>query len=230
MGWHAASLPLATPLTTEEMGPGLETETEEEEGPGQNTRPPQPSQPSTNPHRTTILGNPGTQTLQNWFQASFAFMNVHVFFKVIIVNLFYFASMDECLISCVEAQKQVIPMHIHNLLLQSSFIKRGYPPVNFYDQHINAWKNTLNSYQIQRENWEIIWWKFVLQWSCARNIIVANIKRSRCYKNYTLFYFSLLLCTRAVKMAHSYKKFLWKAKYTWIPFIANLWFIISMQL
>ena len=38
MGWHAPT----GWLTTEEMGPGLETETEEEEGPGQNTRPPQP--------------------------------------------------------------------------------------------------------------------------------------------------------------------------------------------
>ena len=143
MGWHAA-----TPLTTEEMGPGLETETEEEEGPGQNTRPPQPSQPSTNPHRTTILGNPGTQTLQNWFQASFAFMNFQVFQKVIIVNLVYFVFMDEYLISCVEGQK-VIPMHIYNLLLPSSLIKRGYPPV-FYD-HRSGWKKHLILFKFKKK-------------------------------------------------------------------------------
>ena len=103
------------------------------------------------------------------------------------------------------------------LLLPPYESEEGTPPVT---------PSIVKLFQISKHKWEIIWWKFVLQWSCARNIIVANIKRSRCYKNYTLLYFSLLLCTRAVKMAHSYKKFLWKAKYTWIPFIANLWFII----
>ena len=116
-----------------------------------------------------------------------------------------------------------------SLSFEFEFMKYSPPHMNTlwkWRGYTSCVPQNCKTFWISKHKGEIIWWNFVLQWSCARNIIVANIKRSRCYKNYTLLYFSLLLCTRAVKMAHSYKKFLWKAKYTWIPFIANLWFII----